>query len=384
MSESSNAISVRAHGDTSARSSGQSDHDLREQLLLDALGQLILANETDRDDAERRLKLIPNYVDKTRCHLNSVLVPTMRGPDLRAICEERRAQRETKRAMKSNAAVSTSVIITFGKGVQDKIEALPAEVQDRAFREVMDKIAAELNNTVSGLVVHRDESAIHAHGQMPGYNLDGSPNSKVMNPEFHRNMQDWAAEIWQKYEPDVVRGVRKSERIARGDDAAQIYNRMVKELHHDLPAEIDAKRAELAEVQANLDKQSDRLTKARADLEKAVAENGAESAKAEKIRKRAATYERRAEKAQGELDRLTAEIDTKQAVLDQIEKATINARNDLQQVEAQITEAKAELAAKTDDLDGLESAVAQKKTNIETLSARKAALQARLQSLNAL
>ena len=375
MAEKSNAVSVRAHGDTSARSSGQSDHDLREQLRLDALGQLILEHEEDREDAERRLALIPNYVDKTRCHLNSVLVPTMRGPDLRAICEERRSRRETKRAMKSNAAVSTSVIITFGKGVQEQIEALPAAVQDRAFREVMEKIAAELNNTVSGLVVHRDESAIHAHGQMPGVNLDGIPNSKVMNPEFHRNMQDWAAEIWQRYEPTVVRGVPKSERIARGDNAAQIFNRMVKELHSDLPAEIDAKRAELTGVQADLDKQSERLAKARADLAKVEAENGAESAKAEKIRKRAATYEKRAERAQGELDRLTDEINERQAALDRIEKATITARNDLGQVEAQITGARTEL-------DSLNSAVAQKKTNIATLSARKAALQARLQNLN--
>jgi predicted nucleic acid-binding Zn-ribbon protein len=383
VSDASNAVSVRGHGDTSARSSGQSDHDLREGLVLDADGRPILEEGADRADAERRLKLIPNYVDKTRCHLNSVLVPTMRGPALRAICEERRAQRETKRAMKSNAAVSTSIIITFGKGVQDRIEALPAEVQDQAFREVMEKIAAELNNTVSGLVVHRDETAIHAHGQMPGYNLDGTPNSKVMNPEFHRNMQDWAAEIWQRYEPTVVRGKPKSERIARGDDAAQIFNRSVKELHADLPAEIDAKRAELADVQADLDKQAKRLTKAHADLEKAISESGAESAKADKARKRASTYEKRAEKAQSEVDRLTKEIDGKQAALDQIEKATITARNDLDQVETQIAEAEAALIAKQGELDGLESAVAQKKTTIASLRERKATLQARLQSLNA-
>jgi len=386
----SKAVSVRAHGDTSARTSGQSDHDLREGLTLDEHGELVLSEGADRKDAERRRKLIPAYVDKTRCHLNSVIVPPKRGPELRAICEERRSQRDMQRKLKSNAAVSSSIIVTFGKEIQPKIEALPVEVQNRAFTELIERIAKEANNTVSGIVVHRDETAIHAHGQMPAVNLDGMPNSKVMDPKFHTDMQDWAAEIWQRYEPEVERGVRKAERIARGDDASKIYNRSVKRLHADLPAEIEAKEAELeaksaeldakneelATVQADVDKHQRHLDKARADLRLVIEGNEAESAKAEKIRKRVATYENRLSKAEAELARLVAEIEDKQSTLETLERATINGRNDLAKIEAQ-------KAAATEELDGLTSAVAQKKTNIESLRVKRAALLARLQSLSA-
>ena len=319
----SKAGSVRGSGRTARGAGGDADHEMREPP-------------------------IPDYIDLLLSHLNSIIIETKRGDELTAMCEERRALRDTKRAMKSNACVAQSILISFGREIQPDFMALPIETQDKLYLDLMNKIAKEANTDVTGLVAHRDETAPHAHGQLVGYNRDGIPLTKVMNREFRRNMQDWMVEIFKPHLPEIERGVRKSVRLAQGDDASKTIHRSVQELHGSLGPEIEAAKAKLAEVQADLEKHQRHLTKARDDLEKAIAENGAESAKAEKIHKRVATYEKRLGDAEGKLARLTAETEVKQAALDLIE-----------------------------------SAVAQKKTNIETLRAKKAALEAKLRTLRA-
>lgn len=319
----SKAGSVRGEGRTASQAGGDVDHELREGA-------------------------IPQYVDQDRSHLNSIIITPKRGPELTAICEDRRKLRDTKRKMKSNACVSQSILISFGQEIQPAFDALPIEVQDELYLKLMQKIADEANTDVSGLAAHRDETAPHAHGQLVGYNRDGIPLTKVMNREFRRNMQDWMVEIFKPDLPEIERGVRKSVRLAQGDDASKTIHRSVQELHGSLGPEIEAAKAKLAEVQADLENHHRHLTKARDDLEKALAENGAESAKAKKIHKRVATYEKRLGDAEGKLARLTAETEVKQAALDLIE-----------------------------------SAVAQKKTNIETLREKKAALEAKLRTLRA-
>lgn len=70
---------------------------------------------------------------------------------LQGICEERRAQRQTQRAMKRNASVAVSGIIVFGRDVQVDLEALSIENQDAAYRDVAEAIAARLNFCRLGL-----------------------------------------------------------------------------------------------------------------------------------------------------------------------------------------------------------------------------------------
>lgn len=301
----SKAGSVRGAGRTSGGAGGDADHELREPP-------------------------IPDYIDELLSYLNSIIIETKRGDELTAMCEERRALRDTKRAMKSNACVAQSILISFGREIQPDFVALPIKTQDKLYLKLMNKIAKEANTDVSGLVAHRDETAPHAHGQLVGYNRDGIPLTKIMNREFRRNMQDWMVEIFKPHLPNIERGVRKSVRLAQGDDASKTIHRSVQELHGSLGPEIEAAKVKLAEVQDDLEKHMRHLTKARDDLEKAIAENGAESAKAEKIHKRLTIYENRLEGAEIKLAQLESDIEAKQTALDSLESRTKDAQRALE------------------------------------------------------
>ena len=76
--------------------------------------------------------------------LASGLVAPLAGPELRETCEARRSQRQTQRAMKSNAAICVSGIITFGHEAQPIFAALTSNQQDAAYREVAEAIAGNL------------------------------------------------------------------------------------------------------------------------------------------------------------------------------------------------------------------------------------------------
>ena len=332
----------------------------------------------------------PAYVDQSRSHLNRVLLEPQTGAQLRAISEKRRALRDTARGMKSNASVAIVGIITFGHEAQTIFEELTPDQQDAAYLETAEAIATRLNSPLTGLVVHADESAPHAHFQLPAYDLTGHPISETAKRGVLREIQTLTGEIMGRHAPGIERGNSKASRLQAGASPADVVNRQVNQLHAELPAEIAAKEAERDAVQADLEKHQRHLTKAKTDLEKAIAQTGEESAKVEKIRKRAATYEKRVGAAQAELERLTSEQAAQQAALDKITRGKEKAQDELSQIEGQQVEARADLAAvetrkaeTTVELDGLNSAVAQKKTNIESLLTRKAALEASLQSLSA-
>lgn len=332
----------------------------------------------------------PDYVDTTRSPENRVLITPMTGLELRGICETRREQRATKRGMKSNAAVCISGIITFGHEAQPIFELYTPEEQDAAYREVAERVAARISTTLSGLVVHVDEAADHAHFQCPGFTLDGQPVSAIAKREALRDIQTIAAEVMGRHAPGIERGKSRWQRIKEGESYADTVYKNAADMRDRLPAEIADKEAKLADVQADLttaqaelagaqdklDKNQALLTKAQADLERAIAETGIESDKAEKIRKRATTYENRVATAQGDLERLTKDMASATAALTRIRDAQSKANDDLAEIEAQKTTA-------TEELDGLTSAVAQKKTKIGSLIETRNSLQAKLQTLNA-
>lgn len=311
----------------------------------------------------------PSYVDADRSDLNRVLVEPMTGARLRAICEERRALRDTARAMKSSAAVGVAGIITFGSEAQKLFERLTPDQQDAAYRDTAKAIADRLGSTLTGLVVHADESAPHAHFQLPAFDLTGHPVSETAKRGVLRELQTITFEVMAQHCPGIERGNSKLNRLKAGASPSEVINRSVAQLHTDLPAEIAAKQAELAEVTARLDTNRDRLAKAEADLVRAIAQTGDESVKTEKIRKRAATYEARATQAQADADRLTAELDAARATLARIEDAKATAQSDLAGIEARKGAAEAEL-------DSLIGAVTQKKTKIASLQTRLRGLSA--------
>ena len=189
----------------------------------------------------------PDYVDTDRANLNRILVEPLPPSQMRAICENRRALRVTSRAMKSNAAIGTRGVITFGSEAAQMFEVLTVEQQDAAFQEVAQAVADRLATSVHGLVVHGDEATIHAHYQLAAYNMHGEPISKTTSPKVLSELQDITAEIMARHCPGIERGTRYGDRIAAGANFADTMHRSVKELRT-LPADLNAKRAKLANL----------------------------------------------------------------------------------------------------------------------------------------
>lgn len=132
------AASVRLRTCTLSRAKGQRSHDYR-------LGK------------------IPAYVMQSRMDLNRTLMELRPLSQVRAENIRLREQAGPQRKMKSNAAVVLSGVITFGHVAAADFETLTPEKQDEAFRALAEAIAAKLNTRLESLVVHLDESTIHAH-----------------------------------------------------------------------------------------------------------------------------------------------------------------------------------------------------------------------------
>lgn len=295
-----------------------------------------------------RLGPQPEYVDAERSHLNRVLIEPLTNDALRDEWNEVKNRIGKKGKIRANQNLSYAGIVTFGHEAQGIFEGLTSEQQDAAFLEVGRAIAERFNTRLTGMVFHGDETAPHAHFQIRGMADDGVMLSQVVKRGALRDVQDITAEVMARFTPGIERGKDKWVRIDEGEDFAATVNRSVKQLHEDLPAEIAAKEAELAEAQAKLQTNLDRLAKA----EKQAAEEGE---KAEKARKRAETYEHRADTAREDVTNL-------ETILEDLRKR----RSSLEA-----------------DNRALDETLAQKKTRVTSLRAKKAALQARLKALSA-
>lgn len=278
----------------------------------------------------------PDYVDADRAHLNRVIMEPLPPGQMRAICEERRALRDTTRAMKSNAAIGTRGIITFGSEAAQMFETLTPDQQDAAFREVAQAVADRLATSLHGLCVHMDEATIHAHYQLAAYNIHGEPISKTTSPKVLSELQDITAEIMACHCPGIERGTRYGNRIAAGADFADTLHKSVKELHRTLPADLDAKRAKLADLaQAETDA-AGRVDEMRARVQK-LAEKADLS---EKEVKRLATYEKR---LADRLVELKAAEDASEAARAEADRLADLARTDRQDEEAKAEKIRANI-----------------------------------------
>ena len=225
MKQSSQAISVRVKHLPPGKYSGQRQHDLR-------LGRQ------------------PNYVDPGRSPGNRILVEPLPVARMREITLHRRNQGPPQRAMRSDSAIATTAIITFGKGVQPLISGAAIEQQDAAYRAVAAAICIRYDVELRGLVVHADEAAPHAHAVFDCRSGDGRAVSKQLRGG---ELQDLAAAAIRPHFPEVTRGVRRAVRKEAGEPKSKWVNRSVRQLHQDLPAEIAAEEAALTTIKADCD-----------------------------------------------------------------------------------------------------------------------------------
>jgi hypothetical protein len=108
-----------------------------------------------------RKGLQPDYVDSGRTHLNRVLIEPRPLPQIRDEVVELRERRGAQRAIKSNAAIVTAGIITFGHEAAEQFNALTSEDQDAAYLELANALALHLDTRLEALVHHGGKSILH-------------------------------------------------------------------------------------------------------------------------------------------------------------------------------------------------------------------------------
>jgi len=192
-------VSVRVEHRDKSRSAGQRNHDLRKSH-------------------------VPSYVDKSRSQYNSVLIEPLSSSELEKLVGERRIGK--KRKLRSDAAIATSGILTFGREAHQVIASLSIIEQNELIMKACKSVVSEFDNELTGLVVHRDEQSVHAHFQTCSWNKNGLANSKVITPEVASRLQDVAGACFSAY--GISRGISKEERINNGEKPK---HKTVKELH---------------------------------------------------------------------------------------------------------------------------------------------------------
>lgn len=229
----------------------------------------------------------PKYVDSARKGLNRPLIEPRPISQIRDEVLALRTARGAKRAMKSNAAVVTAGIITFGIEAQEMFLSLTRKQQDEAFRDLARAVAEHLDTSLDALMVHCDESAIHAHFELRACNRSGIPLAKSTRPALMIELQDQVFEVMSRHCPGIERGNRKYDRLAAGEDYAATVHKSVRQLHHDLPLEIealehdrDALQATLPELTARVEEMQGRVGK----LEAETADRELTAAKVKRLR----------------------------------------------------------------------------------------------------
>lgn len=255
-----------------------------------------------------------------------------------------------QRKAKASMSVTTGLIITFGHDLQEPVSALSRDEQNQMYLRIAENITEHVGIELTGLVAHRDEVGHHAHGQCPARHPDGRPMGKVLTPAICSEIQTLAMEAAKEFLPMIERGKRKSDRIKDGDDPSTVFNRSVKQLHDDLPDELEAAKDELRVTSSEVLKMKNYVFK----LEQKAAQVGELNAKEAK---RLATYEKRLDvrkareaEALKVLTRLQRATDEEQDARD-IEQDARDA--DLDERELAVEVVQAEATALRDKLKGI-------------------------------
>ncbi|ETX12923.1 hypothetical protein OCH239_15405 [Roseivivax halodurans JCM 10272] len=333
-----------------------------------------------------RIGKLPSYVKKERVHLNRILMPMRPLPQIKRENAELRKNAGRQRAMKSNAAVITSGIITFGREAARMFESLSSAEQDAAFRDLAMAIAAQLDTSLESLVVHLDETTIHAHFTLRSYTTAGLALSEAAKRGTMSGLQDLAAEIMQQYEPGIERGHRKWDRIEAGADYPDTLHRSVRELHQDLPVEIEMLRLQRDEEQLALKELTSQREAERLALDTLLAESGDAEADLNLMREEQQTriaalacMKADAKVQQSELDGLRASADkTRRHLAELGAKAVEEEKKDKRRKAymARLEKKEVEIAARQAELDrrsaGTAAAEAALAENARVIEAREA------------
>jgi hypothetical protein len=229
---------------------------------------------------------------------------------LRRARHRRGKSQRAPKSLRKDGVLGVRGIITFSHEAQPVVDGLTTEEQDTLYRKAADAIAREFNTSVVGLTVHADEQAPHAHFVLPGYDNAGRPLSERMEAAVYSHLQDVVGAVYN--EVGIERGIKKVDRVKAREPDSKTLHRSVKQLHADLPAEIEAAREHAQERIAAARQQADeaKADAATAEAERDRAHEQADAAKTDAI---AAETERdqvreQAREAEAQLEALKAKI----------------------------------------------------------------------------
>ena len=218
---------------------------------------------------DMRLGPQPGYVDAERSAKNTTLSLTD-GYDLLKSAWSRRldrdaAEMEARRIEDRKAkAMWRAGIITFSTAAQKLLGDKSPEAEAKA---TFEDFAKRHGVRLLWAVGHHDESAIHFHAMFENIRADG--RCLRLNAGDLSNEQEIAAAHFAHL--GLVRGTKKADRIADGEPPSKTINRSVKQLHADLPAEIEAVKAKLAKAQERAEKAEAKAKKYEGDADQALA-----------------------------------------------------------------------------------------------------------------
>lgn len=173
-----------------------------------------------RADIEHDLRrsTIQDGVDRSRTHLNSVLIypPTAEAIQHRRI-ECAALLRDS--ASENGTAVSTRMEISLLGDLPKRFSAIDIDLQDRFFEDVAQAVASALSTSLLSLCVHRDEKELHAHAIIGALDDFGAPLTKAKRFTFLSEIHALVAGIAWKYLASAERGIFEKEgRSNRPDD----------------------------------------------------------------------------------------------------------------------------------------------------------------------
>ena len=200
------------------------------------------------DENEKR-KL--GYIDFSKSHENSIIIP---HKSLDEIIDHIMSMRRVKTKLRKDAAILWSGVTGFGFQAQQKIAELDKSKQDELFFEIAKAVANHINSELEAVIVHRDESAIHSHFAVYPHDRTGKSLSQTLTIYRLSELQDVAYDVVRKMGYDIQRGVKKYERIEAGDEYWKTVHRSVRQLHADLPRELEQMKLKVSTEKANLEK----------------------------------------------------------------------------------------------------------------------------------
>lgn len=279
----------------------------------------------------------PNYVNSDLTHLNKTLIQPPEDFDAVIADIEKKAVEVGKRKWQKNSPYFFDGIITFGDGfIQNQAQPERAVNQvdlENSAMVFLHNWCEEYDVKPLYLILHLDEATPHFHFKTTAQNSAGKSISRNVNRKAEmRKAQDIAAESFKTL--GFKRGTPKLEKVADaaedlglGKDkngnfppeawkAANVVNRSVKQLHEDLPIDIQKLRSQVLLMEEKAAKNRNLAIKSTQKLRKSKNDE-------RKLKKRIEAYERRENEARNriqklmqEIERIEAEITKKAKVFD--------------------------------------------------------------------